>query len=288
VTIPGPPEVTRDVEAALGRFSLRPRRIELISPLRERKGIRFAYRVDADDGRSVKLRHFGNPEDARAHYELRAGLEAAFAPALANHGSVIFEEWIEGEPPTEPEVEARAEEAGALLGRLHARSLGPTIPAAVSTQKWIDRADSDLEILADSEALGADSAARLRAELGRRDPRSARTALIHLDFCVENMLIDARGELRIIDNELLSINPAGLDVGRTFHRWPMARATWRRFLHGYRSAAPSEPEAIGFWKISAALTGTRVSFQLMPERFEGSLALLRRFAAGDGLADPPP
>src|SRR5262249_37719541 len=161
------------------------------------------------------------------------------------HGSVVLEAWVDGEPPTAPEAEARAEEAGALLGRLHARSLGPTIPAAVSTQKWIDSADSDLAILADSGALGAAAAARLRAELRRRDPRSARTALIPLDFCAENMLIDMRGELRIIDNELLSINPAGLDLGRTFHRWPMPEAAWRGFLRGYRSAAPSQPEAIG-------------------------------------------
>jgi Phosphotransferase enzyme family len=288
VTIPGPPEVSRDVEAALDRFGLRPRRIELVSPLRERKGIRFAYRVEADDGRSIKLRHFGSPEDARRHFELRTGLEAAFAPALANDGSVVLEEWIEGEPPSEPEADARAEEAGALLGRLHARSLGPTIPAAVSTQKWIDGADSDLAILSGAGALGADEATRLRAELARRDPRSARTALIHLDFCAENMLIDAKGALRIIDNELLSINPAGLDLGRTFHRWPMAEAAWRRFLRGYHSAAPRAPEAVGFWKISAALTGTRVFSQRMPQRLEGSLALLRRFAAGDGLAEPLP
>jgi Ser/Thr protein kinase RdoA (MazF antagonist) len=286
VTIPGPLEVSRDVEDALERHGLRRRRVELVSPLRERKGIRFAYRVDTAEGRTIKARHFGSSGDARRHFELRAGLEAAFAPALANYGSVVLEEWVEGVPLAELDTDARAEEAGALLGSLHARPIGPRVPPDVSTRRWAEGAESDLATLTSARALGPDEAARLRAEVRRRDPRSARAALIHLDFCAENMLIDPHGKLRIIDNELLGINPAGLDLGRTFHRWPMPEAAWHRFLRGYRSSAPREPEAIGFWKISAALTGTRVFLQRMPERVDASVALLRRFAEGQSLADP--
>jgi Ser/Thr protein kinase RdoA (MazF antagonist) len=288
VTIPGPAEVLRDVEAALDRHGLRTRRIELVSPLGERKGIRFAYRVDADDGRSVKVRHFGTAEDARRHFGLRAGLEAAFSPVLAHHGPVVLEEWVEGVPLGDLESEALAAEAGALLGRLHARPFGPDTPSVISTRKWIEGADSDLAILTSAGVLACAEADRLAAELRRRDPMSARTALVHLDFCAENMLIDPRGELRVIDNELLAINPPGLDVGRTFHRWPMSEATWACFLGGYRSAAPGEPEAIGFWKIAAALVGTRVFLQRIPQRVAPSVALLRRFAAGERLSDPPP
>jgi hypothetical protein len=68
----------------------------------------------------------------------------------------------------------------------------------------------------------------------------------------------------------------------------MPEATWGRFLRGYRSSAPSEPEATGFWKIAAALTGTRVFLQRIPERVDASVALLRRFAEGESLADPLP
>jgi Ser/Thr protein kinase RdoA (MazF antagonist) len=288
VTIPGPPEVSRDIEDALDRFGVRRRRIELVSPLRERKGIRLAYRVEAEDGRTIKVRHFGNPVEAGRHFELRAGLEAAFASVLGHCGAVVLEEWVEGTPLAGSEAVARAEEAGALLGRLHARPLGPDAPSTIATQKWIDGADSDLEILTSARALTLDEAARLRAEMRRRDPRSALPALIHLDFCAENLLVDSKGGLRVIDNELLAVKPAGLDLGRTFHRWPMSEVTWGRFLSGYRSSAPSEPEATGFWKISAALTGTRVYVQRMPQRVDDSVALLRRFAEGAGLADPPP
>ena len=288
VTISGPPEVPRDIREALERHGLRPRRIELVSPLRERKGMRLAYRVDADDRHRVKVRHFETQEGARRHFELRADLEAAFTRVLASYGSVLIEEWVEGVPLTEPDSDSRAEEAGALLGRLHARPMGPDLPSMISTRKWSEGAESDLAILTSAGALAPEEAARLRAELCRRDPQLARAALIHLDFCAENMLIDTHGKLRVIDNELIAINPVGLDLGRTFHRWPMTDATWRRFLRGYRAAAPGEPQATGFWKIAAALTGTRVFLQRMPQRVEASVALLGRLTAGEGLADPPP
>jgi Ser/Thr protein kinase RdoA (MazF antagonist) len=288
VRIAGPPEVARDIAEALDQYGLRPARIELVSPLRERKGIRFAYRADTDDGHSVKVRHFATGEDARRHFELRAGLEAAFAPALARYGSVLIEEWVEGLPLTELDGDGRAEEAGALLGRLHGRQLGADLPSRISTRKWRDGAESDLEVLSAAGTLTLAEAARLRAEIERRDPGAARTALIHLDFCVENMLIDRRGKLRVIDNELLSINPAGLDLGRTFHRWPMSERAWIRFFEAYRSSAPSEPEPTGFWRIAAALTGTRVFLQRSPQRLDESVALLRRFVDGECLSDPSP
>ena len=37
--------------------------------------------------------------------------------------------------------------------------------------------------------------------LDRLDPGSAPAALIHRDFCAENMLIDREGRLRVIDND---------------------------------------------------------------------------------------
>ncbi len=283
--IAAPVERARDIAAALKQHGLRPRRVVLISPLQERKGRHFAYRVDTEDGCMVKVRHFGKPEEARRLLELRAGLEEAFAPALAQYGPVLIEQWLEGMPLSELDAEDRAEDAGALLGRLHAKPLGPDVPAIRSTRTWTEGAESDLEILARAGKLAPGEAASLRAEMLQRDPGVARAALIHQDFCAENMLIDTRGRLRVIDNEQLAIAPAGFDLGRTFHRWPMSDAAWMRFRRGYRSSAPAEPEAIGFWRIVAALVGARVFLERIPARLEASLALLRRFTEGKSLAD---
>ena len=224
------------------------------------------------------------PVSAPAHLlELRAGLEAAFGPALAHHGRVLLEEWIDGAPLSESDAEERAEEAGALLGRLHTRALDVDTRATLSTSERRTHAISNLEILCNAALLTPSEAAALRAEIARRDPGTTRAVLMHMDFCAENMLIDACGHLRVIDNELLTIGPAGFDLGRTFDRWPMSDAAWMRFWRGYRSSAPAEPEAVGFWKIVAALLGARVRYERSPQRLDAALALLRRLAAGEGL-----
>lgn len=279
-------DVTPAIQAALAHVGLTPRRIVLISRLVGKKGGGGAYRVDSDDGRTIKVRQFDSAAAARDLLALRAGLEDAFAPALAQYDCVLLEEWIDGTPLAEGDPEVWAEEAGALLGRLHARALGPDVPARTGTGEWITRGLSDLETLAGGGELTGQEVTTLRSEILRRDPGSARAALIHMDFCAENMLIDTRGRLRVVDNEHLMIAPASFDVGRTFDRWPMSDPAWARFYRAYRSSAPADIDAIGFWKILAALMGARVRFQHSPARLTPALALLHRFIRGDGLADP--
>lgn len=276
---------TPEIEAALERLGLRPRRIVRVSSLWKKQGRRCAYRVEADDGRTLKIRQLTTPDEARRLAELRVGLEEAFPPVLARYDSVLLEAWVEGTPLTEGDSEARAEEAGALLGRLHAQRLDPDVPAVQRTSDWIARAMSDLEILGCAGKLAPAEVAALRAAILQRNPETAHAALVHLDFCAENMLIDAGGRLHVVDNELLRIAPAGLDLGRTFDRWPMSAAARARFRRGYRSSAPAAVGSTGFWKILAVLMGARVRFQQIPARLGPSLALLRRFSEGKDLSD---
>lgn len=280
-----PPEI-EEIEHALDRHGIRGRKIALISTLQERKGRRWAYRVETDDGRIVKARQFESYEAARLVFELRVDLEEAFAPALAQYGPWLIEEWIEGVPLTELDWEAWVEEAGALLGRLHIRPLGPGAPSTISTRKWREGARSDLELLDTAGKLTPREVAVLRAQVLRRDPGDAQASLLHMDFCADNMLIDHRGHLRIIDNELLTIGPVAFDLGRTFNLWPMPDATWVRFRRGYVSSARTEPESIGFWQIIATLIGARIFLNRSPARLDASLAQLRRFIDGEGLVDP--
>jgi hypothetical protein len=269
--------MTREIEEALDREGLRPRRSVPISRPEVRKRRRFTYRVELEDGRTIKVRQLESVEAASRLLELRVGLEEAFAPAMARHGPVLLETWIEGVPLTELDPEARVEEAGALLGRLHSIEL-PAGPQMVSTLKWRERTKADLEILVEGGKLGLRELARLDAELDRWDPGTARLACVHQDFCAENMMIDAGGRLRVIDNEWLAIDPAGVDLGRTFIRWPMSEGAWERFLRAYRSATRVDPGPLPFWKIVAALWTARIRLNQAPERLAGPLGLLRRFA----------
>lgn len=275
------PALPAEVAAALAAVGFAPASIELLSPLGERKGMRLAYRVEAADGRVLKLRHCTSEEEARALQELRAALDPAFAPVVDRRGSVLFEEWIAGTPLSPVEAEERVDEAGALLARLHLQPLPAEAASAQSTARWRTAAASDIELLSSGGALSSGDAERLNAHLDRADPRLARVTLTHLDFCAENFVCDEGGRLRVIDNERVGLGAPGFDLGWTRHRWPMSDAGWRRFLAAYRDAG-GEIEALAFWQIAAALTCTRVFFQRMPERLENSLTRLRRFAAEGG------
>ena len=271
------PAITREIEEAFDREGLRPRRSVLISRPEERKRMRCAYRVELEDGRTIKARQLESIEAASRLFELRVGLEEAFAPAMAQHGRVLLEAWIEGVPLTELDAEARAEEAGALLGRLHSIEVAAR-PQTVSTLQWRERTKEDLESLVEAGKLGLREVARLDAELDRWDPETARLACVHRDFCAENMLIDPRGRLRIIDNEWFTIDPAGLDLGRTFTRWPMSQGAWGRFRRAYRSTARVDRGTLPFWKIVSSLWSARFRLKQAPERLADPLGLLRRFA----------
>ena len=62
--------ITREIEEALDREGLRPRRSVLISPPEERKRKRCAHRVELEDGRTIKARQLESVEAARRDAEL--------------------------------------------------------------------------------------------------------------------------------------------------------------------------------------------------------------------------
>jgi len=273
-----------EVAAALVALGLDAASLDLVSPLGAQKGIRFAYRVVADGGQIVKARHLGTAEDANRLRALRTGLEPAFAPVLDQSGAVLVEEWIDGTPLCELDPTPWFGPAGALLGRLHraARSSGTT-----STRPWTEAALSDLALLEGANELTTGEAAMLRERLDAADPQSARTALIHKDFCGENIVIDTTGTLRVIDNELLDLGPIGFDHGRTFHLWPMDADARNAFLLGYQSAGPPPPTAIGYWSIVATLVGGHVFLTRSRVRLDETICLLRKLVDGDLLPPVP-
>jgi hypothetical protein len=270
-----------EIEAALDAHGFEPRRLVPISLFQgDNKGGRYAFLVECDDGRRVKARHLGDEEEARRLCELREGLEPAFAPVLGRRGAVLLETWVDGVDAGAEEAERRSAEAGGLLGRLHAMPLAGGAGRPQDTAPAGRGAERDSELLVGGGALSEAEAGSLLAELAASDPRSFSPALIHRDFCRENFVVDERGGLVVVDNEWFEIGAPGLDLGRTFHRWPMSRAAWERFLDAYEAAHEPVP-ALRFWMIAAALWGARVYLQVMPARLPPLQALLRSLGAGE-------
>jgi hypothetical protein len=274
----------REVETALVALGLHAISVDLVSPLGARKGMRFAYRVVTADGHTVKARHHGTAQDADRLRALRCHLDPAFAPVLDQSGAVLVEAWVDGTPLGELDSNPWFEPAGAVLGRLHCAQ-----PRAgeTSTRSWTEAALSDLALLEEAEELTATETCALRERLHATDPGAARLGLIHKDFCADNFVIDTAGALRVIDNELLDIDPIGFDLGRTFHLWPMDDDAWRAFQRGYSSAGAPPPDAAGYWRIVATLVSGRVFLTRSRVRLEETVRLLRRLVDGDLLESPP-
>jgi hypothetical protein len=271
--------IEAEVRAAASAQGYIPRRLQLVSPLGERKGMRYAYRIDTRDGRTIKARCFGSTEEAERVFALRRDLEHAFAPVLARAGSVLLEEWIEGDMLRPSDVESWAGPAGALLGRLHARPLGPETAPDVDTARWSEAAAADLALLGEAQILATAERVAVAAAIRNHDPGRARVALIHKDFCGENLLVDARGELRIVDTEVLAIEPIGFDLAWTRHRWVLPTPSHACFSAGYLSAAPCAPEAEAYWQLVTGVLLARVFFQRRPERLLDQLGKLRQCLA---------
>jgi hypothetical protein len=270
---PPPPEV----EHALSAERLRPRQLLVVSPQRDAKRGRVAYRVRLDDGASVKARLLESEEVAESLRAIRAVLEPAFTRVLARHGRVLLEEWIDGRPVGELAAESPfepADAAGRLLARLHATQ--PPVRLPQPTLEWLELARAELGVLEHEGTLPGGLAAEAHAILEDFDCRSAPSVIAHRDFCGENMLIDRSGDLRVFDNEWFQLEPAGFDLGRSYARWAMSDLHWRRFCEAYRSETDLDPGPIRFWQLAVALWSIRVRREREPERLGQPIAAVQK------------
>jgi hypothetical protein len=263
----------------LAGHRLRAAKLESLSPPGAgRKAGRCTLRVETHEGRVFKLRRLESAEAAAELAGLRARVGLGFLPPMQRHGALLLEPWIEGETLSPSRAEALAAELGGLLGRLHAAR--PTdAPARVSTAERRGQALADLARLVSAGLLPAAGAERLRGRLASGDPGSAPAVLVHRDFCPENLVMDPDGGLHLIDNEWLGVDAAGVDLGRSFARWPLSEAGWQSFLAGYAGEAPAPPEAVPFWLIALAARSACVRLSAPAEALALPLARLAELAS---------
>lgn len=272
-------EFLAEIRAALAAAGVRDCRLAILSlPGFGRKGGRLSCRVDVAGGSVLKARRLESRAEAARLVEIRAPLDRSFAPVIGRHESVLLEEWIEGATVT-PEVAAeRAEEVGALLGLLHAAvPAGESAP--VSTGERLERVMRQLVELESAGAVSAGQANALRAALVEHDPGTAPRAVVHLDYCPENLVVDRQGRLHSIDNEWMRIDCPGVDLGRTYGRWPMPEDVWRRVLRGYETSSPFAADGLVFWQIAMAVAGAGLRLRRSAEDLSQPLERLRRLAA---------
>jgi hypothetical protein len=199
-------------------------------------GQRGSFRVTFADGQILKARLLRTPGDVERVTRLSSLLDPRFfPPVLARHGRAVLTRWIPG--ISMPGGNWTAADLRAC-GRVHASIHRLPVPAdAPDSCRSPVRSEQRLERLLDElVARGMLDACQANAVQYLTDaaaPPRQSTAICHRDFCGDNIIIGAAGEVCVIDNEGLAIDSPEYDLARTWYRWPMTTDEQRAYAEGY-------------------------------------------------------
>ncbi|HEY2388549.1 MAG TPA: phosphotransferase [Candidatus Binatia bacterium] len=244
---------------------------------------RFAFRVQLDDGRVVKLRRVLRPEAAaRAWRSIEGESDLPFPRVLARAGEIVVETWIDGEPPATPPPPAVLTDAARVLARLHAAALAePDAPRREPTAAMLRQMRARLDELRERWLLDRALAEHLVDLAGRFAPAESAIGITHNDLCGENLVVDRAGMLWVVDNEAMDVGFLDYDLARTWYRWGLDAPSWAAFVAAYAAAggaAPHESTA-PFWRIAAVARSAVVRAAAAPPERDVALARLRALAA---------
>jgi len=271
------------VATALAESGLAVRGFALLSRHRLPAINRIAYRIDLSPHGTVKARRLEDDATAKRLHENRCEQPSAFAPVRERRGSVLIEEWIDGESVEERPEPSAVTQAAILLAELHGRRTvtGQVVHHAHNTIALRAGITERLRHVQAAGVLNERDAALVDQALDRLDPRQAVHGLVHLDFCGENMVLDRDRRLHVIDNERLGIDALGFDLGRARYRWALRPAEWELFRSVYAShlpvALPREGE--DFWALVALVYSTALRLRAYPDRVQAPAEQLHAHVA---------
>jgi phosphotransferase family enzyme len=281
--------VSPDIEAELGddlSFLVQTVKAALVgvTPLSARgypSARSSTFRLQFADGRVLKAFRLETAQQALAVESISRCVEHSVLPAVvARSGPALLTQWVEGQPLTAAEwPHGLLRRCGALQGRVHTQPVGD---ASASTPDdplagWLSRLDRNLATLVDAKALQSGEARSALQAAGQSVPRRCQVGFILGDFCPENIVRRASGELCVIDNETLAVGPSDYDLGRTWYRWPMTRGQRAAYLNGYADhRSPADYLAhFPFWAITAIVDGAVFRNRLRPQTTSVALHRLR-------------
>ena len=220
-----------------------------------------AFRLQFADGRTLKGRRVDTSRQAEeVEYVSRCLGYRGLPRVLARRGRALLTEWIEGQPLTADRCDRQVlRQCGALQGFAHSQPLpadGAAPPSGTieSCRAGVERGlDALVESALLDERVGSSAAELARAYA----PRGCALGFTYVDFCADNIVLKASGDVCVVDNETLSIQPCDYDLGRTWYRWPMPRSDRETYFSGYRDhRQPADFLAhFPFWAIAAVVDG---------------------------------
>lgn len=225
-------------------------------------GAKAAWWVRLADGGEAKVRVFRTPAQVNRFLALRhaVGDHPGLSQVRGAHGRALLEEWVPG-PTLDGTAVAPAllQQAAALLASLHRAPRPGDVAPGWSRATTPEALEASLIRLREAGALTKGEAATLTAMLTALRAATRTDAILHGDFCGENLVWRATRGVVSIDHEWLEIGPAEYDLGRTFQRWGLSTSDRRQFLEAYLAAGgPAQVEDLGPWELAAEIISAAV------------------------------
>jgi hypothetical protein len=239
------------------------------------RAARGTFRLTFADGSVVKGRRCEHRGQAERIQQLVPYLDPRhFSRIHRRHGCGLLEEWIEGRPLSATADHGLFERCGVILASLHSVCLPQErrLAALSYIEASSTRLVKGLERLVRLKAVAKEDGAMARDLAMSRIPRDLVPALVHGDFCGENMVVDATGRVHVVDNETVLVHVPEYDLARTWYRWPMSG--WQRAAYekGYGDS------------LAVARFRTHVDFWVIVVLVESALFRLR---VGTGAPEIP-
>ena len=205
---------------------------------------RASFRLEFADGSVRKGRRLASVSLAERLAELVPLLDPRHFPRVRAHaGDAALLDWIEGEPLEDggPPGLDEVREAGKILAALHARATTPELRKRYGCDGdgWQGRLRRNLDALSRADILTDGEWQRAVELTEAHRPTDVTVGLVHGDFCAENMVRTPDGGVAVVDNETVTLDVPGYDLGRTWYRWSLDAPARDAFYEGYDSLGES-------------------------------------------------
>lgn len=252
-----------EVAAVLRTCGVVPVRVAGLLPADPWRPFPRSFVVEDRSGRRVKLR-LGQRDQADRAARLTAALDdARLPPPLAVCGAASAWAWVEGPTLDNSPRGADLDLAAELLAWLHTQGVARLGRRALvrSTRRLAALAARQLDELVGAGVVGARLAQGLAALL-RGLPPTAPWAVVHGDFCGENLVRAAAHTIVSIDHEWLGWGFVDHDLARAWSRWPLGPASERRLLEHYARLRPLPPkDVMHAWRAVAVVKRLHLRFR---------------------------
>jgi aminoglycoside phosphotransferase (APT) family kinase protein len=208
---------------------------------------RGAWRLRFADGSVLKGVLFDSPAAAdRVELILRALGDRHFPQVLARGGAAMLLPWVEQRAfSNHPFGPAELRRCAQVQGWMHSLDAAHLSGAgADTTESWWTRLEAASEHLEQQGGRLSTDARRLLVLAREHSPTRTARGIVHGDLCAENIVVQSPERLFVVDNETLHVAAPDYDLARTWYRWPMLAADWRRYLSAYaEQRSPAQFEA---------------------------------------------